>query len=115
MNYINWSDSSVRKATNNIEINGSNGKILASKQDLSIFVTESNQELNLEKGWNQIYVTDEITDVPYYLRGEDFSRQLSEFSDLINDRIDESASSLYSASITDKILEEVKNLNKGLA
>ena len=114
LNYINWSDSSVRKATNNIEINGSNGKILASKQDLSIFLTESNQELNLEKGWNQIYVTDENTDVPYYLRGEDFSRQLMEFSDLINERIDQSMSSLYSASITDKILEEVKKLNKGL-
>lgn len=114
LNYINWSDSSVRKATNNIEINGSNGKIIASKQDLSIFLAESNQELNLEKGWNQIYVTDANTDVPYYLRGEDFSRQLIEFSDLINERIDESISSLYSASITDKILEEVKKLNKEL-
>lgn len=115
LNYINWSDSSVRKATNNIEINGRNGKIIANKQDLSVFLTEGNQELDLEKGWNQIYVTDENTDVPYYLRGEDFSRQLIEFSDLINKRIDEPISSLYSASITDKIVEEVKKLSKELA
>ena len=75
-NYINWSDGSVRKATNNIEITGSCGKILANKQELSIFLKEANTELNLVKGWNQIYITDEIMDVPYYLRGEDFSRQL---------------------------------------
>ncbi len=79
LNYINWSDSSVRKATNNIEINGSNGKILASKQELSIFLNEENTTLKLEKGWNQMYVTDENTDVHFYLRGEDFSRQLIEF------------------------------------
>lgn len=114
LNYINWSDNSVRKATNNIEINGSNGKILASKQELSVFLTEANQELKLDKGWNQIYITDVNTDVPYYLRGEDFSNQLIEFSNLINGHIDESKTSLYNASITDKILEEVKNLNKEL-
>lgn len=113
-NYINWSDGSVRKATNNIEITGSKGKILASKQELSIFLTEANKELNLEKGWNQMYVTDENMDVPYYLRGEDFSRQLIEFSDLLNGKIEESISSLFSASITDRLLEETKSLNKEL-
>lgn len=113
-NYINWSDNSVRKATNNIEINGSKGKILASKQELSIYLTEANANLNLEKGWNQMYVTDENVDVPYYLRGEDFSRQLIEFSNLLNGNIDESISSLYNASITDKLLEETKKLNKKL-
>ena len=114
LNYINWSDSSVRKATNSIEIMGSKGKITASKQELSIFLTEDNSELGLEKGWNQMYITDENTDVPYYLRGEDFTRQLMEFSDLINGTIDEATSSLYSASITDRLLEETKELAGGL-
>ncbi len=114
LNYINWSDGSVRKATNNIEITGSNGKILASKQELSIFLNEENTTLNLEKGWNQMYVTDENMDVPYYLRGEDFSRQLIEFSNLLNGNIDESISSFYSASVTDKLLEEAKQLSKEL-
>jgi len=113
-NYVNWSDNSVRKATNNIEIFGSNGKILASKQELSIYLNETNGDLKLEKGWNQIYVTDENTDVAYYLRGEDFSRQLLEFSDLLNDKIEEPAASLFSASITDRIIEEIKSLNKSI-
>lgn len=114
LNYINWSDSSVRKATNTIEIMGSKGKITATKQELSIFLTEKNSEFNLEKGWNQIYVTDESTDVPYYLRGEDFSRQLINFSDLLNGKVDEATSSLFSASVTDKLLEETKELAGGL-
>ncbi len=114
LNYINWSDSSVRKATNSIEIMGDKGKITASKQELSIFLTEANQELDLEQGWNQIYVTDENTDVAYYLRGEDFSRQLMEFSSLLNDEIDEAAASLYTASVTDRLLEETKKLAGGL-
>jgi predicted dehydrogenase len=113
-NYINWSDSSVRKATNSIEVMGSKGKLVASKQELSIYLVEENKELGLEKGWNQIYVTDECTDVPYYLRGEDFSRQLIEFSDLINGKIDEAKSSLYSASVIDGLLEEIKELSGGL-
>ena len=114
VNYINWSDSSVRKATNSIEIMGNKGKITASKYEISIFLTEENSDLGFEKGWNQIYVTDESTDVAYYLRGEDFSRQLLEFSQLLDGEIDESRSSFYSASITDRLLEETKNLAGGL-
>ena len=93
---------------------GSKGKITASKQELSIFLKEENRELGLKKGWNPFYVTDENTDVPYYLRGEDFSHQLINFSDLLNDKIDEAASSLYSASIIDRLLEETKELAGGL-
>jgi predicted dehydrogenase len=114
LNYINWSNSAVRKASNDIEIMGSKGKITANKQELNIFLTEANHDLNLEKGWNQIFITDENTDVPYYLRGEDFSRQLMEFSDLLNGKISEPTSSLYSASITDRLLEETNRLAGGL-
>ncbi|HFU76469.1 MAG TPA: Gfo/Idh/MocA family oxidoreductase [Arcobacter sp.] len=110
INYINWSDSSVRKATNSIEIMGNKGKLSASKYEINIYLNEENKDLGFEKGWNQIYVTDESTDVPYYLRGEDFSRQLEEFSALLNGKIDEPRSSFFTASITDKLLEDTKNL-----
>lgn len=114
LNYINWSDSSVRKASINFEIVGTNGKILANRQEFSIFLSEDNEAKSLKKGWNQFYITDENTDVPYYLRGEDFSRQLESFSMLLNGEIEESDSSLYSASITDKLLEETYKLSGGL-
>jgi predicted dehydrogenase len=114
VNYINWSDSSVRKATNSIEIMGSKGKLTASKYEINIYLREANDELGFEKGWNQIYVTDESTDVAYYLRGEDFSRQLVEFSQLLHGEVDEARSSIFTASITDKLLEETKALAGGL-
>ena len=37
-----------------------------------------------------------------------------EFSNLINGVIEESRSSFHSASVTDRVLEESKNLNKEL-
>jgi predicted dehydrogenase len=114
LNYINWSDSSVRKATHSIEIMGTKGKLITSKQELGIFLIEENSELGLKKGWNQLYVTDENTDVSYYLRGEDFSRQLEEFSKLLNGEIKDPTSSLFSASIVDKLLEDTYSLAGGL-
>jgi scyllo-inositol 2-dehydrogenase (NADP+) len=111
-NYINWSDNTVRKASNNIEIIGKEGKILANKQEFKVFLNEDNIKLNLTKGWNEIYVTDQNTDIFYYLRGEEFSLQLIEFSNMLNGKIDKSISSLESASITDRIIEESKKLNK---
>lgn len=113
-NYINWSDSSVRKATNTIEIMGTKGKLTAGKQELSIYLNEENEHLSLVKGWNQLYITDEDMDVPYYLRGEDFTRQLLNFSDLVNDKINISESPLYDASITDKLIEDIMKTNSEL-
>lgn len=110
INYINWSDPSVRKATNSIEIMGAKGKIVANKQEFSVYMTEKNSKLGLEKGWNKSYITDENTFVPYYLRGEDFTRQLVEFSDLLNGKLTESTSSFYTASVTDRLLEDVKKI-----
>ena len=43
-NHINWSDASVRKATNTIEITGKKGKIIAGKQELSIYLKEENRD-----------------------------------------------------------------------
>ncbi len=113
-NYVNWSDSSMRKANNSIEISGSKGKILANKQELSIYLSEENVDLNLKSGWNQLYITDRNTDVNYYLRGEDYSRQLTEFSNLLNGIVNESRSSLFNASVIDMLLEETKELAGGL-
>ncbi len=113
-NYINWSDSSVRKANNTIEITGIKGKIIANKQEINVYCADRIPEMNLKEGWNQLYVTDENTNTPYYLRGEDFSNQLIEFSDLINGKIEKSISSLEDGSATDRILEDILKMSGGL-
>jgi len=106
-NYINWSNNTVRKASNSIEITGETGAIHANKQEATVILEGDRPDLNLSKGSNPIYITDEKTDTEYYLRGEDFSFQLQEFSDLINGKIDCSTSSLDSAKTTDLLIGDV--------
>ncbi|MEJ2618688.1 MAG: Gfo/Idh/MocA family oxidoreductase [Candidatus Thiodiazotropha sp.] len=106
-NYINWSDHSVRKASNSIEITGSRGEIFANKQEARIFLQSVHPDTGLKEGWNSIYITDENTDTNYYLRGEDFSFQMQEFSDLLNGNIQNPVSSLGSAKTTDRLIDEV--------
>lgn len=105
--FVNWSDPTVRKATNQIEISGSQGKIVANKQEIKLYLNESNDQFNFQKGWNEIYITDLNTDVGFYLRGEDFSRQLQYFSDLLQGKLNVPVSSLQSAAITDRIISEI--------
>ena len=110
-NYINWSKYGERKANNIIKIEGTEGSITANKQEIIIDLKKDQPKLKFSKGRKHIYVTDLNTEVNYYLRGEDFSRQMEEFSNLINNKINESISSFKSASITDKCIEQISKQN----
>ena len=84
--YINWCDDSYRKPTNKIEIFGTKGKVLADQHSLKIFLKEENKEKNLRKGWNTLYITDLFEQVPFYVRGNEFTRQLYYFVDCIQSK-----------------------------
>lgn len=111
INYINWSRGDVRKAENIININGSGGSIKANKQEIILELDNSISELNLQKGINNIYSTDLSINLDYYLRGEEFSLQMIEFSRLINNDIESSISNLVSASISDKCIADIIKQN----
>lgn len=81
--YVNWSDSSYRKPTNKIEIFGDDGKILADQYSLKIFLNKPNEKYKLRLGWNTLYITDVFKPVPFYVRGNEFTRQLWHFVDCI--------------------------------
>jgi predicted dehydrogenase len=81
--YINWSDTSYRKPTNKIEIFGEGGKILADQHSLKIFLNKSNEKYKLRQGWNALYITEVFKPVPFYVRGNEFTRQLWHFVDCI--------------------------------
>ena len=81
--YINWSDTSYRKPTNKIEIFGEDGKILADQHSLKIFLNKPNDKYKLRQGWNTLYITDVFKPVPFYVRGNEFTRQLWHFVDCI--------------------------------
>ena len=81
--YINWSDASYRKPSNKIEIFGENGKILADQHSLKIFLNNPNDKYKLRQGWNTLYITDVFKSVPFYVRGNEFTRQLWHFVECI--------------------------------
>lgn len=84
--YVNWSDMSYRKPTNKIEIFGDGGRILADQHSLKIFLNKPNKEFDFRQGWNTLYITDLFEPVPFYVRGNEFTRQLYHFVDCIQDK-----------------------------
>ena len=84
--YVNWSDKSYRKPINKIEIFGIGGRIVADQHTIKIFMTKPNKEFNLHEGWNSLYITDVFRSVPFYVRGNEFTRQLYHFVECIQDR-----------------------------
>jgi predicted dehydrogenase len=83
---VNWSDESYRKPTNKIEILGTKGKILADQHGIKIYLKKKSPEDNLHEGWNTIYITDVFKQVPFYVRGNEFTSQLYHFIDCIENR-----------------------------
>jgi predicted dehydrogenase len=84
--YINWSDPSYRKPVNKIELFGDGGRILADQYSLKIFLNDANKQYNLRRGWNTLHITDFFIPVPFYVRGNEFTRQLYHFVDCILDK-----------------------------
>jgi scyllo-inositol 2-dehydrogenase (NADP+) len=81
--YVNWCDTSYRKPSNKIEFFGSNGKIIADQHGLKIFLNKDDAKTGYKKGWNSVYITDIFKPVPFYVRGNEFTRQLYHFADSI--------------------------------
>jgi len=108
--YINWCDGSQRKAYNEIEISGSKGKIIANKQDLRVFMTNASEEFNLGSGWNIKYTTNYVEGVPFYLRGEEFTKEILDFIGMLdsNKTYIESGSGIENAYLTDRAIAMIR-------
>jgi predicted dehydrogenase len=81
--YVNWCDTSYRKPANKLELFGDKGKILADQHGLKIFLNADDPQTGYKKGWNTVYITDVFTPVAFYVRGNEFTRQLYYFADSI--------------------------------
>ncbi len=104
---VNWSDTSYRKPTNKIEVFGKKGKILSDQHSLKIFLNESNKAEGLSKGWNTLYITDIFEAVPFYVRGNEFTRQLYHFVDCIKDKTVESMCSFQDGVNVLEVIESI--------
>lgn len=105
--YVNWCDDSYRKPTNKIELFGEKGKILSDQHGMKMFLKDENKELGFRKGWNTIYITDIFEPVPFYVRGNEFTRQLYHFVDCIQGKEKQNLCSFTEASKTLGIIEKI--------
>jgi scyllo-inositol 2-dehydrogenase (NADP+) len=101
--YVNWSDESCRKPTNKIEILGEEGKLLADQHELKIYL--KNAKGAYRQGWNTIYITDLFTPVPFYVRGNEFTRQIYHLVDCVLKPGQENLSGFAEAAKTQEVMD----------
>lgn len=106
--YVNWCDPTFRKPSNKLEIFGSEGKLQVSQHDLKIFLKSKNTEFNLIKGWNTLYITDVFNNVPFYVRGSEFTSQLYHFIDNVIDKSKTNRCSFFDAAETQNVIEKIR-------
>lgn len=105
----NWSDETYRKPTNIVKIFGTRGKIIADKHAYKIFLKEADPENEFHQGWNTRYITDFAESVRFYVRGNEFTRQLDYFIDCIDKEKTDNIASFKEALKTDIIMEKITN------
>ena len=107
--YVNWSDTAYRKPTNKIELFGTKGKILADQHSYKIYCNEDDPEHGFRQGWNTRYITDVFQNVPYYVRGNEFTRQLYHFVDCIQNPAIKNLCSFRDGADAQEVIHEIFN------
>jgi len=105
---VNWSDETYRKPTNIVKIFGTKGKIIADKHVYKIYLKEPNPDNGFNEGWNTRYITDFAKSVRFYVRGNEFTRQLDYFVNCIKESRFDNISSFDEAHKTDVIMEDIR-------
>ena len=104
---VNWSDDTYRKMSTSITIQGKNGKIICDATELKIYLKEANKKENLDKGWNNRYITDFALPVNFYLRGEEYSAQIDYFVESIVNKKQSEINSFEQGLYTDEVVEMI--------
>lgn len=104
---VNWSDESYRKPTFCLKFFGTRGKIQADQHAYKLFLKEANKTNGFRKGWNTRYITDFSKSVRFYIRGNEFTRQLDYFVESIEQGRSGNTSSFAEALKTDVMMEEI--------
>jgi scyllo-inositol 2-dehydrogenase (NADP+) len=102
----NWSDDSYRKMSMKVSVWGENGRAVADRQELQIYIRD-NKGLPYEKGWNTRYTTDLTEPVWFYLRGEEYSSQIDGFVQAVQAGRTDTRSTFRSAAETSKVVAAI--------
>ncbi len=102
---VNWSDESHRKMSTKLSLWGTNGKLVADRQECQIFLREPHAALpDTGKHWTVRYTTDLTEEVWFYLRGEEYSAQIDYFVKSIEARRLDGENNFRSALQTDRVV-----------
>lgn len=106
---VNWSDASQRKPYYSIEVIGSNGKLQMDSHSLKVFLLSATA--GFSRGWTLKYSTELARPVRFYLRGNEFTRQLDHFVDTIatSSRL-ANVSSFKDALKTDETIAKIRGV-----
>ena len=102
----NWSDESYRKMSMKVSVWGENGRAVADRQELQIYIRD-NQGLPFERGWNTRYTTDLTAPVWFYLRGEEYSAQIDGFVQAVKAGRTDTRSTFRTAAETSKVVAAI--------
>lgn len=102
---VNWSDESYRKMGTRISVWGTNGKLVADRQECQLYLREPHQSLpEFSKGWTVRYTTELTPEVWFYLRGEEYSAQIDYFVQSIQLNRMDGSNNFASALATDQVV-----------
>ena len=73
-----------------------------------IYLKQDDHDNGFQKGWNTRYITDFAKSVRFYVRGNEFTRQLDYFVDCIEQERKENFSSFAEALKTDIIMDQIR-------
>lgn len=77
---VNWSDESFRKMSTKVSVWGTNGRIVADRQECQVYLRDPHPSLpGTPSGWTVRYTTELTQEVWFYLRGEEYSAQFDYF------------------------------------
>jgi len=110
----NWSDESQRKMSTKVSVWGTNGKIVADRQEMKVYLRDASKAPDsFNKGWNTRYTTDLTDPVWFYLRGEEYSAQVDHFVEAVKTGLMDTRSTMRSAVDTDLVLSAMaKDANR---
>jgi len=107
----NWSDETVRKMSTTITVHGTNGKLVVDRQELKVYLRSGCASPPYGEGWNTRYITELQEQVPFYLRGEEYSAQLDSFFTAIRQGDLGHENSFASAYEADQVVELIQQAN----
>ena len=114
---IDWADPGQRKASNSFVVRTDSAAIVADKSSIHVFhhpttdMRLAREVIRCSEPDTRITGADFPTNVPFYLRGEEYSLQLMEFQSRIMGEPARNSSTFLAACATDELIEKIFSMD----